>query len=122
MAHAHLAEVHAVGGAFDAEVILPAGEAVPHGLHLGRYRRCGPVGVAVVCGHTTKVLELLVLEFHRTFEPIVTIQVHHYTALVEALVALREIRLHHEAEELLPGLHLQNGGVIVPEMIIGPLP
>ena len=31
--------------------------------------------------------------FHRTFQPVLAIQIHHDAALVEALVALREVRV-----------------------------
>ena len=122
MADAHLAEVDSIGGALDAKVVLPAGKAVPHRLYIGRYGRSGPVGITVVGGHTSKVLELLILELDGTLKPVVAVQVHHYAALVEALMALCEVRLHHEAEELLPGLHLKHRGIIVPEMVVCPLP
>ena len=62
MADAHLAEVDSIGGALDAKVVLPAGETVPHGLYLGRDCSGGPIRIAIVGGHTSKVLELLILE------------------------------------------------------------
>ena len=119
---AHLAEDYSIVGTLNTEVILPAGKTVPHGLHLGRYSRSGPVGVAVVGCHAAQMLELLILELHRTLEPVIAIQIHHDAALVEALMTLREVRLHHKAEELLPGPHLQNRRVVVPEMVVRTLP
>ena len=37
-------------------------------------------------------------------------------------MALRKIRLHHEAEILLSSLHLQHWCIVIAEMIICPLP
>ena len=68
------------------------------------------------------MLELLVLELHGALEPVLAVQVHHDAALVEALVALGEVRLYHKAEELLLCLHLQHGSIVVPEMVVRPLP
>ena len=122
VADAHLAEVCPVGGAFDAVVVGPAGEAVPHGLDIGGDGRSGPVGPAVVGGDAAKVLELGVLIFHGAFEPVFAVKVQYDAALVEALMALCEVCLHNKAEVLLTGFHLQRGGIVVTEMIIGPLP
>ena len=68
------------------------------------------------------MLELLILEFDGAFEPVVAVQVHHHAALVEALMALSEVRLNYEAEVLLPRGHLQYRSIVVAEMVIGPLP
>lgn len=43
MADAHLAEINPVSGAFNAKVIFAAGEAVPHGFHIGRYGGGSPI-------------------------------------------------------------------------------
>ena len=37
-------------------------------------------------------------------------------------MAAREVGLYHETEELLTGLHLQHGRIVVLEMIVGALP
>jgi len=68
------------------------------------------------------MLERLVLELDGALEPVFAVQVHHDAALVKAMVALREIRLDHEAEVFLPGLHLQHRCIVVPEMVVSPLP
>ena len=122
VADAHLAEVDPVGRALDAVVVGPSGEAVPHRFDIGRNGRRGPVGIAVVGGDAAQVLERLVLEFHGALEPIVAVQVHDDAALVKALVALGEIGFHDEAEVLLLRLDLEDRGVVVAEMIVGPLP
>ena len=122
VADAHLAEVDTVGGALDAVVVGPSGEAVPHGFDVGRNGRRGPVGITVVGRDAAQVLEFLVLEFHGTLEPIVAVQVHDDAALVKALVALGEIGFHDEAEVLFLRLDLEDRGVVVAEMIVGPLP
>ena len=82
MADAHLAELLAIRGALDAVVILAARKTVPHGLHIGGDGRRGPVGVAVVSGYATQVLELLVLVFHRAFQPVLAVEIHHDATLV----------------------------------------
>ena len=122
MADAHLAEMGPVGGALDAVVVGPSGEAVPHRFDIGRNGRRGPVGITVVGGDAAQVLEFLVLEFHGTLEPIVAVQVHHDAALVEALVALGEIGFHDKAEILLLCLDLEYRGIVIAEMVVGPLP
>jgi len=68
------------------------------------------------------MLELLVLVFHRALQPVLAVEIHHDATLVEAMMTLGEIGLHHEAEELLAGLHLQNRGVVVLEVIVRALP
>ena len=122
VADAHLTEVHAIGGALDAVVVLAAGETVPHGLHIGGDGRRRPVGIAVVGDDAAQVLELVVLIFDGPLQPVLAVEVHHDTALVEAVVALREIGLHHEAEELLARLHLKHGRIVVLEVIVRALP
>ena len=37
-------------------------------------------------------------------------------------MTLGKVCLYHKAEEFFPGLHLQHGSVVVPEMVIGALP
>ena len=122
MADAHLAELLTVGGALDAVVIFAAREAVPHGLHIGRNCRRGPVGVAIVGGYAAQMLKLLVFVFHRALQPVLAIEIYHDTTLVEAVMTLREVSLHHEAEKLLARLHLKHGGIVVLEVIVGALP
>ena len=118
MTDAHLAEVDPVGGALDAVVIGPAGETVPHSLHIGRDCGGGPIGVAIIGGYASQVLELLVFKLHRTLEPVVAVQIHHHAALIEALVALGEVGLHHETEVMFPSFHLEFRSIIVTEMVV----
>ena len=68
------------------------------------------------------MLELVVLVFNRSLQPVLTVQIHHDAALVEALMALCEVGLDHEAEELLTRLHLQYRCIVVLEMVVGALP
>ena len=68
------------------------------------------------------MLKLLVLVFHRAFQPVLAVEIHHDAALVKAMMAAREVGLHHEAEELLARLHLQHGGIVVLEVIVRALP
>ena len=68
------------------------------------------------------MLELLILVFHRALEPIIAIQVHHDTALVEALMALSEISLYDKTEKPFFGLDLEYRSVVVAKMIICTLP
>ena len=68
------------------------------------------------------MLELLVLVFHRAFHPVLAIEIHHDAALVKAMMALCEVGLYNKTKELLTGLHLQDGCVVVLEVIVGALP
>ena len=122
MADAHLAECDSVCRALDAIIIGAAGETVPHGLHIRRNGSCRPIRVSVVGGYASKLLELLIFIFNLTFEPVVAVKIHHYTALVKTMMALSEISLHDEAEILLSRLHLQHRSIVIAEMIICPLP
>ncbi len=122
VADAHLAEIQTIGRAFDAVVVIAAREAIPHRLDIGRNGSRGPVGITLVGDHAAEVLELLVLVFDRALHPVLAVEVHDDAALVEAMVALREVGLHHEAEELLTRLHLEGRCIVVLEVIVGALP
>ena len=89
MTNAHLAEPHTVLRTFDAVIILPAAEAVPHGLDGGVDGGGGPVGIAQIRCNTSQMLELLVFVFNGAFQPVFAVQLHHHTALVEAVLALK---------------------------------
>ena len=121
-AYAHLREVHAIVGAFDAIIISTAGETVPHRLYVRRDCRSSPVRITVVGNYASKMLELFVLKLHGTFQPVLAVKIHHDSALVKAPMALGEICLHDEAEILLTRLHLKDWCIIITEMIICPLP
>ena len=122
MAYAHLAEVLSVCRTFDAVVVGSAREAVPHCLDICRDGGGSPVGIAVVCYDAAKVLEVFVFIFHRSFKPVVAVEIHHDSALVESVVALCEVGLYCKAEVLLLCLHLEHRSVVVAEMIVCALP
>ena len=67
------------------------------------------------------MLEVFIFILNGALQPVLTIQVHHHAALVEAVLAL-EFCLHDEGEELLVGADLQNRGVVIAEMVVGALP
>ena len=70
VADAHLREGHTVARELDAEVVLAAGEPIPHhALVGGNLRRC-PVRPAAVGDHAPQVLEALVLVLHGRLEPV----------------------------------------------------
>ena len=60
VANAHLLERYTINGTLQAEVVSATAKAVPHLLDVGRDFRRGPIGVAIVCYHTTQVLESVV--------------------------------------------------------------
>jgi len=122
MTNAHLREVHAIVRAFYAIIISTTGETVPHRLHICRDCRSGPVGITVIGDNTSKMLELIVLEFNRTFQPVLAVKIHHDTALVKALMTLGKIGLHDETEILFTRLHLEYRCIVITEMIIRSLP
>ena len=122
MADAHLGKALSVFGALDAIVVLPAAEAVPHLLHVGRDRRRRPVRIAVVGDHGAEMLELFVLVLDRRLEPVFAVEVHHDAALVKAVMTAGEIRFYDKGEILLFGFPLQHRRIVVSEVIIGPLP
>ena len=122
MTDAHLAEIDSIGGTLDAVVILSTRETVPHRLDVSGNGGCGPVGIAIVCCNAAKMLELVVFLFHRAFQPVLAIKIHHDAALVKALVALCEVGLYHKAEKLLTRLHLKDRGVVILKVVVCPLP
>ena len=122
VADTHLTEMYTIGGALNTIVVLSPREAIPHRLDIRRNSSRCPVRVAAVGDYATKVLELLVLVFDGTFEPVLAIEVHHNTALVEAVMALRKIGLDNKREETLVRLHLQDRRIVITEMVIRPLP
>ena len=122
VAYTHLAEMYAVRRTLDAIIVLPPREAVPHRFYVRRDSRCCPVRIAAVGDHRTEVLVLPVLVLHGRFEPVLAVKVHHNTALVKPMMALREIGLGDERKEPLVRLHLQNRRIVIPEVVVRPLP
>ena len=118
MADAHLTEHLSVGRALDTVVILAAGESIPHGFYISGNSRCGPVRVAIVRHYAAQMLKLVVLVFHRAFQPVLAVEIHHDATLVKTVMAACKISLHHEAEILFAGLHLQYGRIVVLEVIL----
>gem|GEM_PF-6905923 len=96
MAYPHLRKHLAISRAFYAIVILSSTESIPHGFDICRYRCCCPIRISMVCNYRTKVLELLIFIFHRSFEPVLRIEIHHNAALVKSLVALSKVSFHNE--------------------------
>lgn len=60
MADSHLAEAHAILGAFHAVVILPSAEPIPHGFHIGTDLGGCPIGIAQIGDHSSQVLKPVV--------------------------------------------------------------
>ena len=75
----------------------------------------------MVGDHAAQMLEALIFVLDGTLEPVFAVQVHDHAALVEAVLALK-FRFYQEGEEFFVGLHLEHRGVVVSEMVIGPLP
>ena len=122
MADPHLVEYSAVPGTFNAEIILAAAQAVPHGFDAGG-DLCGrPVRIAVVCHHASQVLEILVFIFNGAFDPVFTVQVQYYAALIETVMAPGKISPDDKGKEFLVCGHLEHRGIVIAEMIVGPLP
>ncbi len=96
MADTHLGKVFTILGAFNAVVIFSAAEPIPHCLHIRRNSRCSPVGIAVIRYDAAKMLNGFIFIFYRSLQLVLSVQVHHNTALVKAVMALGEIRFHDE--------------------------
>ena len=122
MADSHLTEFNAVAGALDAVIIPAARESVPHGFNIGGDGRSGPVGITVICGHASQMLEGIILEFDGALQPVLAVKIHDYAALIKTLVALCKVGLYDKTEKLLPGTYLQDRCIVIPEMVICPLP
>lgn len=122
VADAHLGEVFAIQRTFDAIVVFTPGKAIPHGFYPGVDGCCGPVGIAAIGHDTAQMLELFVLVLNACFKPVLAVEIHDDAALVETVMAFGKIGSHGETEELLFGCHLENRGIVVPEMVIGALP
>jgi len=121
VADAHLPEPNAVFGAFDAEIVFTAAEAVPHGLDICTDLCSGPVRVTHVCDHAAQMLESFVLVLDGCLEPVFAIKVNHHSALVKTTLAVK-LRFYGKGKELVCSADLQDRGVIISEMIVGPLP
>ena len=61
MTNTHLSEMLPIGGTLDTIVILPAAEAIPHGLDGSVNGGSCPVGVTVVGDYTAQMLKAFVL-------------------------------------------------------------
>lgn len=79
------------------------------------------IGISVIRHDASEVTEPLVFIFDRCLQPILAIEIHNYSALVEPMAAL-VLRFHGKREVLLIGLCLEHGCIIVSEMIIRSLP
>ena len=122
VADTHLTEMYTIGGALNTIVVLPSRETVPHRFYIRRDSGSSPIRVAAVGNDRTEMLELLVFVLYRRFEPVLAIQIHHNTALVEPMMTLREVGLDDKREEPLVRLHLQNRRIVIPEVVVRPLP
>lgn len=122
MAHAHLSENDAIVAAFNAEIVAASAQAIPHRLHGSRNLGSGPVGISMIGHHTAQMLEAFILVFHRTFQPIVAVEIQHDAALVKALMTVGKVGLDLEGEKLLVGGHLQHWGVVVAKVVVSALP
>ena len=120
MANPHLREMLPIGGTLDAIVILPT-EAIPHRLDGSVNGGSGPVGVAVVGHHTAKVLKFFVLVLDGSLQPVLAVQIHDHTALIETVVTFK-LRPDKKGKVFLFRLHLEYRRIVVAEVIIGSLP
>ena len=122
VAHTHLGEDFAICGTFDAVIVLPTAEAIPHSFD-GSVNGGGcPIGVTVVGDHAAQMLKAIVFVFNRTLQPVVAIQVHDDAALVETVMAFLKRGLHRSAEELFFRFHLEYRSIVITEMVVGSLP
>lgn len=122
MADAHLPPLLSVFGTFDTIVIFTAREAIPHHLLMGRDSGCCPIAITMIGNYASQMLKLAVFELHRCFKPVVAIEVHYHTALVKACMAATKVGSHHKRKKLFICLHLEDGSIIVTEMVVGALP
>ena len=89
MTNTHLGEMLPIGGTLDTIVILPAAEAIPHRLDRSINGGSGPVRVTVVGHHTAKVLKFFVLVLDGSLQPVLAVQIHDHTALIETVVTFK---------------------------------
>ena len=68
------------------------------------------------------MLILIIFIFDRTFQPILTVQIHDDTALVKPVMTLMKFRLYNETKIFLLCLHLQYRSIVILKMIISSLP
>ena len=68
------------------------------------------------------MLILVILILDGTFQPVLTVQIHHDPALVETVMAVCELRFHDKTEILFLRLHLKDRCIVIAEMIIRALP
>ena len=122
VANPHLRKMYAIVGILNAVVVDSAREAIPHRFDLCRNSRGCPIGIAIVGNHATQMLKCFVFVLHTAFQPVFAIKIHYNATLVEAVVAVGEIRFYHETEIFFLSFHLPNRCIIVLEMVIGALP
>ena len=122
MAYPHLGKMNAVLRTLNAVVILSAAETVPHRFDVCTDSSRSPIRITVICHHAAEVLKLLIFILNRAFQPVFAVKIHDNAALVKAVVCAGKVRFHHKREEFFFRFHLENRGVVVPKMVIGPLP
>ena len=122
MTDAHLMEDVPIFRAFDAEVVFSAAQTVPHGLYGCGNFGGGPVGISSIRDDAAEMLKKLVFILDGSLQPVFAVQVQHDAALIKAVLAFGKFGFYRKGKKLFFCGHLQDGRIVIAEMIIGPLP
>lgn len=122
MTDTHLVKNFSIIGAVNAKVFFTAAQAIPHGFDICRNFCSCPVGIATIRYYAAQMLKVFIFIFHRGFQPVFTVQIQYYAALVKAMLAFGKFGFHREGKELFRCRHLEHGGIVIAEVIIGFLP
>lgn len=68
------------------------------------------------------MLKVLIFVFDRPLDPVFAVEVDSYSTLVKAVLGGIEVSFDDERKVLFSGCGLQNGGVVVAEVVVGSLP
>lgn len=121
MTNAHLFEIRSVERVFYEIIRIASVQTIPNGVNRCAYVRCRPIGIAVICDHAAQSLKTAVFIFDGRFQPIVAVQVHNNSALVESALAFK-LCPNNEGKEIFFRCELQNGSIVVSKTVISPLP
>lgn len=105
MTNTHLLVCYTIIRTFNAIVIFPAAESIPHGLDRCIDFRCRPIRISVICHNTSQVLVLFVFILNRSLQPVFTVQIHDYATLVKSMFAFK-FCFYYEGKILFICFHL----------------
>ena len=81
MANTHLLICYTIMRTFNAIVIFPAAESIPHELDRCIDFRCRPIRIPLICDNASQVLALFIFILNRSFQLVFTVQIHYHRSI-----------------------------------------